>query len=314
MPLTLPQEAESFLNCLAQMRAIDLDRAPEPVGTGSINMVWRAWQSSGAPVAVRLGPDPQVVAEGPSWMRSGALACEAIVLDRLGATLTGLPVPVAAGFREPSRPWLVQRWIPGTSFEEVMPIMEPGARAGIWKELGTALRKVHGISAPWFGTPDGAAIFGEWAEMVRADVEGLIADASRYGLDPAPFARLLSRVQRSAKHLRTVHPAIVHSDLGPRHVLVRQDGRSDWRISGYIDWEYARYVDPLSESILVELLARPDDDPDRCAFLDGYGLDTGALADPAFVERQEIYRGIVAGWAATDAARLEREGDTSHAG
>jgi aminoglycoside phosphotransferase (APT) family kinase protein len=72
-----------------------------------------------------------------------------------------------------------------------------------------------------------------------------------------------------------------------------------------IDWEYARYADPLSESLLVGLLAREAGDPEREAFLTGYGIDRAAL-DEAFWIRQGIYRGITEGWELTDSARLER--------
>ena len=53
------------------------------------------------------------------------------------------------------------------------------------------------------------------------------------------------------------------------------------------------------------MLARPEDDPERAALLAGYGVDPAALADPAFQQRQAIYRGIAEGWALTDAARLK---------
>ena len=305
MPLTLPQEAELILNRLMDQQAIDPATAPEPISTGTINTVWHAGLTGGEPVVVRVGPPSDVVERGPSWMRSGALACEAIVLDRVRQDLDALPVPVAAGFREPERPWLVQRVVPGRSFAEVMPAMRPEERAGIWGELGECLRRLHRIEAPWFGTPDGYRVFPDWAEMVRSDAEGLLDDARRYGLDPAPFERLREMVERHAELLREVKsPAIVHSDLGPRHVFVRRPSDGAWRISGLIDWEYSRYVDPLSESIVVELLARPEGDADRVAFLDGYGLDERALANPTLWRRQEIYRAVAEGWSLTDAARI----------
>jgi aminoglycoside phosphotransferase (APT) family kinase protein len=100
---------------------------------------------------------------------------------------------------------------------------------------------------------------------------------------------------------------VVHSDLDPRHIFVRE-GEEGWEIAGVIDWEYARHVDPWSESLLVGMLARPKDDSDRAALLTGYGADPAVLADPAFRQRQAIYRGIADGWTMTDAARLHRSG------
>ena len=94
----------------------------------------------------------------------------------------------------------------------------------------------------------------------------------------------------------------MHSDLDPRHIFVREGGHGR-EIVGVIDWEYSRYADPWSESLLVAMLARPEDDPERAALLAGYGVDPAALADPAFQQRQAIYRGIAEGWAQREVMR-----------
>jgi aminoglycoside phosphotransferase (APT) family kinase protein len=182
--------------------------------------------------------------------------------------------------------------------------MGASERQAIWREVGTLLRRLHDVPGPWFGTPDGRQRFPDWPAMVRTDAEGLRDDARRFGLDPVPFARLLAAVETGAEALAKVErPAVVHSDLDPRHVFVRE-GEEALEITGVIDWEYARYVDPWSESLLVGLLARSEDDSDRVALLAGYGADPEMLADPAFRQRQAIYRNIADGWALTDAARL----------
>jgi aminoglycoside phosphotransferase (APT) family kinase protein len=166
------------------------------------------------------------------------------------------------------------------------------------------LRRLHGVAGPWFGTPDGEQRFPDWPAMVRADAEGLLADARRLGLDPARFERLRAKIDAAGDALAGVaRPAVVHSDLDPRHIFVTR-GEGGWAISGVIDWEYARYVDPCSESLLVAMLARPEHDSDRAALLAGYGFDPALLDDPAFRQRQAIYRAIADGWALTDAARL----------
>jgi Ser/Thr protein kinase RdoA (MazF antagonist) len=267
---------------------------------GTVNTVWRVETVEDGAVVLRVGPGPDEVAAAPTWLRGDALACEAIVVDRIRAAVP-VPAILSAGFRY--RPWLLQTVLPGRPLVEVLPRMGAVAREAIWRDVGALLRRLHGFAGPWFGTPDGRQRFSSWPAMVHHDAEGLSYDAHRFGLDPAPFDRLLAEIEAGAGALwQVTRPAIVHSDLDPRHIFVRE-GRSGWEIVGVIDWEYARYVDPHSESLLVAMLARPEGDPDRAALLAGYGFDPALLADPAFRQCLAIYQGIADGWALTDAAR-----------
>ena len=271
---------------------------------GTVNDVWLVTHTSMEPAIVRMGPSAAAVEAGPSWMRGNALACEAIVLERVQRVLSTIPTPVAAGFHPAAQPWLVQKLIHGVPFSDAMNEMREHDRLVVWRVIGSLLRRVHGIQVPWFGTPDGVQSFTTWRAMVTADATGLLDDARRFNIDDAPFRELLRDIEIHAEALGDVTmPALVHSDLDPRHIFVTQ-GDDGWEISSVIDWEYARYVDPMSESLIVAMLARPVDDPERTAFLAGYELDEGHLVDPAFWQRQQIYRRIGLGWELTDAARL----------
>ena len=300
----LSQQAERILNRLAELGIVVPDAGSGPIPGGTINTVIRARAIRGGTVYVRIGPAPDALAGAPAWMRADALAAEARVLLRVRAAIPSLPVPVAAGFLDGDAPWLVQEAVPGVPLESVLSALPAQDRSEIWRALGGLARRLHAVAGPWFGTPTGSDRFDSWPEMVRADAESLLADARRYGLDPTPYERLLNAIQRHRDALAAIRqPAVVHSDLDPRHVFVTRQGE-EWAISGVIDWEYARYVDPHSEGLLVAMVARPEDDPDREVFLAGYGFDAATLADPAFQARQAIYRGIIAGWTETDAARL----------
>jgi hygromycin-B 7''-O-kinase len=297
----MPQQPDEILN---RLRRSGLIRAGAPVrrlSGGTVNATWRVPVASEGPAVLRVGPDRAAVAAGPSWMRGDALACEAIVLDRIHDVVP-VPATVSAGFRD--RSWLLQELLPGRPMAETLPGMTAEEREAIWREIGALLRRLHEIPGYWFGTPDGRHRFPDWPAMVRADAEGLRDDARRFRLDPAPFDRLLAEIVAGSDALAAVtRPAVVHSDLDPRHIFTRE-GDAGWEIVGVIDWEYARYADPWSESLLVAVLARPEDDPERAALLAGYGADPALLADPAFRQRQAIYHGIAEGWAVTDAARL----------
>lgn len=274
----------------------------ERLSGGTVNTALRVPIASEGAAVLRVGPDRATVAAGPSWLRADALACEAIVVDRVRNAVP-VPATLSAGFL--NRPWLLQTLLPGRPLAETPPGMLATGRGAIWREIGALLRRLHGVDGPWFGTPDGRQRYPDWPVMVRADAEGLGDDARRFGLDPAPFERLLAEIDAGSHALALVErPAVVHSDLDPRHIFVRERG-GGWEIAGVIDWEYARYADPWSESLLVAMLEWPEDDPDRAALLAGYAVDPAVLADPAFRQRQAIYRSIAEGWALTDAARLK---------
>ncbi len=171
--------------------------------------------------------------------------------------MPGVPVTVAAGFRDRDRAWLVQTLMPGEPLSVVMPALTEAQRHRLWAALGCMARDLHAVGGPWFGTPDGQHRYPDWPSMVRADAEGLLEDARRYGLDPRPFERTLEEIERHRDALREVRvPSVVHSDLDIRHVFVRE-GVDGWEITGVIDWEYARYADPHSESLLVEWWRAP---------------------------------------------------------
>ncbi|HEV2128742.1 MAG TPA: aminoglycoside phosphotransferase family protein [Thermomicrobiales bacterium] len=300
---SLPQHAESTLKWLAEHGVIAKDAAREWIPAGTINTVIRTHDDAGETVYVRIGPPAKVIG-APTWMRSDALANEVLALDRIRQAMSCLPMTVAAGFRSTAGHWLVQKAVPGEPLDVRLPRLTVEERVAIWRELGELVRRLHEVNGPWFGTPAGDQRFERWPTMVRSDAAGLLDDARLLGLNPSPYERLLVGIDRHEAALRAVdQPSAVHSDLNSRHVFMgRRKGR--WGITGIIDWEYARYVDPLSESLLVELLSRPEDDPDRAAFLGGYGFDLDLFAEPTFRTRQKIYRGIIAGWVATDAARL----------
>lgn len=298
----MPQQSDEILKRLGRTGLVQAGVPGRALTDGTVNTVWRVAVAPGGEAVLRVGPDRATVAAGPSWLRYDALACEAIALDRVRSVIPGVPVPLAAGFR--GRPWLLQRVVPGCPLAEVLPGLSPEARRDIWWRVGALLRRLGAIDGPWFGTPDGRHRYPDWPAMVRHDAEGLRDDARRFGLDPTPFARLLAQVAAGEAALRQVgRPALVHSDLDPRHIFVRE-GERGWEIAGVIDWEYARYADPWSESLMVGMLARPQGDPDRAAVLAGYGLDPAVLAQPVFQQRQAIYRGVAEGWALTDVARL----------
>lgn len=233
-------------------------------------------------------------------MRANALGCEQHLLNLIRPHIDQTPAIIAAGFLPGGRPWVVQDLVSGVPLSEALDVLLPNERDHLWREVGTLLRRLRQIPAPWFGTPDGSERFPDWPSMVANDAAGLLDDARRMGLPLEPSTALRDRIERHHADLADGDRAsVVHSDLDSRHLFVDR-GDDGWRISGVIDWEYGRFADQDSEGLLLDMLDRPEDDPARDAFLDGYGpVDTSSSA----TNRRAIYRGIGLGWELTDAVR-----------
>jgi len=278
--------------------------------SGSINDVWRVTSDDGINVIVRIGPSAEVVKRGPSWMRINALGCEQRVLSMIRPHVVQIPATIAAGFLPGHRPWLVQELVSGMPLSDALNDLRCDEQVQIWREVGNLLRRLRQIPGPWFGTPDGGQRFPDWPSMVAKDATGLLEDARQMELPLEPFSTLCELAERHHADLEVVdRPSIVHSDLDPRHIFVDRDD-DGWCISGVIDWEFGRYVDPDFEGLLLYIIDLPANDPARVAFLDGFGpVD----APPSATNRRVIYRGIGLGWELTDAVRCDdgaRRGET----
>lgn len=273
-----------------------------PLALGSINDVWRVTARDGNDAIVRIGPADEVIERGPTWLRANALGCEQHLLALVRPHVAQVPATIAAGFAPGRRPWVVQELEPGVLLSHVLPELSPGERRQVWREVGAFLNRLRQVPAPWFGTPDGSTVFPDWPSMVANDAAALLEDARQMGLPLDAFETLRGRVHQRSRQLAAVRrPGIIHSDFDQRHIFV-EHGDEGWKISGAIDWEYGRYGDPGSEGLLVEMLTRSEENPDRMAFLDGYGaFDDGPLARP----RRNVYRGIGIGWELTDAVRCD---------
>jgi hypothetical protein len=114
----MPQQAEEILNRLLRSGLLRADVPPARLSGGTVNTVWRVAIAPAGEAVLRVGPDRATVVAGPSWLRAGALACEAIVLDRVRAVVPAA-LTLSAGFRV--RPWLLQALLPGRPLAEALP-------------------------------------------------------------------------------------------------------------------------------------------------------------------------------------------------
>ena len=274
-----------------------------PVGGGTVNEVWRLGIAGEPDAILRVAPSPEAAASGPSWLTADGLRREGAAIALLPHLAPILPRSIRFdGSREiVDRVWVVQSIVPGRPWSEVDAALDDEGRIGLWRQLGAICRAIHAVIGPAFGLAQSPGV-ATWADLLQDDACGLLNDAVRFGIDREPFARLLAAVVADREVLnRVTVPSLIHSDLGPRHCFVEPDADDVWRIVGLIDLEFARFADPLSESVIVAFGLVPPDQRFRDAFWEGYGA-FGSL--PGAERRAMLYAAIALGWVATDLGRL----------
>jgi aminoglycoside phosphotransferase (APT) family kinase protein len=148
------------------------------------------------------------------------LLSEARLLPWLAPQLP-LPVPIP----EPTADGVRHRLLVGEPLED--------DSTALGRELGAFLKALHGVD-PVAAVEHGAVD----ASTAAADKNTFLAEARERVLPLLPLAAqaqgagLLDRVEG-------VRTALIHADLGPDHLLVR-----DGRITGIIDWTDAEIGDP----------------------------------------------------------------------
>lgn len=121
-------------------------------------------------------------------------------------------------------------------------------------EAGVALREVHSIGLPGFGSLSGdhappRGTHDTWSGFLRESVEQALAAVPATILDRAAREAIAAQITRHAGHLATVGSGVLlHGDLVPRHVWSDRG-----RLVGLIDWGDAMVGDPLYDLARVSM-------------------------------------------------------------
>ena len=253
------------------------------------NVVWRAEDSSGA-YALRL--------HRPGYRNAAELLSELEWMDALvqGGLNVPRPVPSRAGaLVEEVGDTLVDllTWLPGGPIG-MQGQLEVTDRAGLCRDLGALLARLHGISDAW--TPPAGFSRPAW------DRAGLLGDRPLWGpfwdnpgLTAAQRATLLAARDRADAHLATIEPGLdyglIHADALSENILIHDGALSlidfddgGW---GFRDFELATF--------LMRFLPAPDYTEMRAALLDGYAARRAV--DPATLDLFILLRALTyPGW------------------
>lgn len=164
--------------------------------------------------------------------------------------------------------------------------------AGLYRQMGAALRSLRAVTLPSFGYIMGAGYlkaFDSNLGYMTAAFKVKFRDFAEQGGDPALIRRLQTRVEAGAEAMAGCGQAVLcHNDIHPGNFLVAQDDDGAWRVSGLIDWENATAADPLFDLAKALDQIRHDDPPGRDPLLEGYG-DLGRSDAQAAIQVYRIY-------------------------
>ncbi|HEX2189832.1 MAG TPA: aminoglycoside phosphotransferase family protein [Longimicrobiaceae bacterium] len=149
-----------------------------------------------------------------------------------------------ASGRDCGHPYMVYRWIAGTTLDEARGSMPPESLLALAEPLGGVLARVAGASLP----PDrvgeaGGGPFRRIAatQRIARAMEHLRAGRARDRLGSALADALRERMAGSVPRIGALESpaALVHGDFGGRNLLVRRADGGGWSIAGVLDWENA---------------------------------------------------------------------------
>ncbi|WP_068923378.1 non-ribosomal peptide synthetase [Planobispora rosea] len=299
--VSLAWSAPAFAKALTM--PLPAEKASELLDTEVERVVLRTGGEISAVYEVRCAdrslPHPDLIVKIYPDLFTARLHKEMLVYDLLRGS--GVPAPEVVKWdesrRELPRAYLVMTKVEGRPLSEVSGSLPEAAVAGLYREMGTALRALHGVELREFGPLDGVREPSNEAYL-GGQLDLRTAQFAEFGGDPALHAEIVEYVA-ARRHLlaRCRTPVLCHHDFHERNVMVAERDGS-WHLTGVIDMENALGGDPLMDLAKTDYFAVRGDPVRRRELLAGYGE---LPAD--WAERVALYRLYHAldqwGWLAT---------------
>jgi aminoglycoside phosphotransferase (APT) family kinase protein len=261
-------------------------RAHEELAEGTFNSAYRLRMADGPDLVLKAAPDPAAPVMGYEvrMMRTEEL------FYRTAYGRIPVPAVVHASYERTvaASDLLLMTWCPGRTLHSQRAERDSPAWRRIRTELGGLVAALHRVTGPGFGYPQ-TGLAADWRTAFLGMFDGVIADARRFdALLPVPADRIAGLVHARASLLDAVRsPALVHFDLWPGNILIRDTDRGP-RLSALVDGERAFWGDPLAEAVSLALFG---DIAEDTAFLDGYHAAGGILdLDEHTQARLALYR------------------------
>ena len=172
--------------------------------------------------------------------------------------------------------------------------------ASLYRQIGSMLRSLHAIAMPAYGAFDAqgiAAPVASNAAFMRRLIEGVLTQFAAMGPDSGLVTRLRRVVEDRFDAIvpHSQRAVFAHSDLHPNNVLAVEDADGRLRLSGLIDFGFARAADPVFDLAKCLFCSEHDAPGSTAHILDGYGkIDhpdpDGALWYYTLLHRMAMWR------------------------
>lgn len=210
------------------------------------------------------------------------------LLNRLVEAQTHIPTAkiLAVGVFE-SRRYLIKTHLSGEEWRSVYPQLNVAQKRDTYRQIGAAVREIHGIAFPAFGEIDAPG---------TADFPASLQERARQSIrNPRLQGMMLSVIDQHTDLFGGVHEAcLCHEDLHHQNVLFRNEGRQ-WKLAAILDFEKAWAGHAEIDLARLEFW----DGMVGEGFWEGYGNGR----DPLYEQRRLIYQLF---WCLEYAAPTER--------
>jgi len=250
----------------------------------------------------------KVYADEPNWFMSKEALVAEWISDRIG-----VPIPrwlVLDGSRQLlARRYAVMTWLPGVIVRSLIGSMD---LEGAYRQMGTALMRLHDIQMPAYGYIGSEGIArpkNSNSQYMGSAFCSAIRQFQELGGD-ADLVRKLERkvYERSGVFAHNVRPVLCHNDLQQGNVLAAKDDCGSLKLTGLIDFANASAADPLLDLALALFCCTHEDPKSREPLLAGYGRIEHPDAEAA-LWLYTLYHRVVM-W--THLKRLSIQGNSSN--
>jgi aminoglycoside phosphotransferase (APT) family kinase protein len=262
-----PIDAEVIIALCRRAFGADADvREVVELPWGSYNNAYRVVFAAGAPVVLRVAPEParQFAVE------RGMLRNEYAAAPYLAPIADVLPRPLFADFTHQLLPrdYLFQSLLRGLPAPEGMRRYPRPQWASFFGQIGALARQLHDVRGPGFG-PIAGPWFDTWTESLVDYFACAATDIDRSGYDADDVREMADICRASRDELDPgTEPRLLHGDGWTANFLVDPE-TPELTVTGACDWDRARWGDPLSDFAIQRALQRPG--TERDTFWVGYG-------------------------------------------
>lgn len=216
-----------------------------PFGDGWYNAAYGLTLADGRRGVIKIAPPESIEV---MCYEKDILASEVKTMKRLEG-LIPLPSILAEDVegRMIGRPLYIMEWLAGKPLNHCYEALGSERLGKVREEAGKIVKRVSSITGCSYGMVAGP-FFDTWKEAFTQLFLDVLSDGEMKSVD-LPYALLRRVLDKGQSCLEAVtQPQLVHWDLWDGNIFVDPEGR----ITGIIDFERARYGDPLMEHGFME--------------------------------------------------------------